>query len=56
MLQTLGKRCVGVIVCGGLFGWCVGFEVSLDHPHSHVVKGTQLMNCELCVLMSRVWL
>ncbi|XP_062519711.1 cyclin-T1-like isoform X2 [Corticium candelabrum] len=44
MLQTLGKRCVGVIVCGGLFGWCVGFEVSLDHPHSHVVKGTQLMN------------
>jgi hypothetical protein len=21
--------------------------VSVDHPHSHVVKGTQIMNCEL---------
>ena len=25
----------------------IGFEVTVEHSHSHVVKGTQQMNCEL---------
>jgi cyclin T len=42
--ETYKKAAENLVVNELLMLQTLGFEVSVDHPHSHVVKGTQIMN------------
>lgn len=62
LLQSLGKchlnfsklqrKCIYLFI---KLVHVVGFEISVDHPHTHVVKCTQLVKGNfLCVILSTI--